>query len=306
MKLLTACFIIGLLYTTTTGQPVYQIPDSTKRILFLGNSITYSGQYVTYIETYLKLKHPDITFEFINCGLPSETVSGLSEEGHAGGQFPRPDLHDRLQRVLLQTKPDLVFACYGMNDGIYLPLDNERFEKFKTGIYRLHEIVIKSGAAVIHLTPPVYDEKKGEAYAAVLDYYSDWLISLRYSNWHVIDIHWPMKKFLEEKRLTDTTYCLAEDGVHPGTAGHWIIARQVLYSLGETEALKYDAVDEALSAFPNGRAILKLVEERAEIMKDAWLNSTGHNRPGMKKGVSLEAAYTKAAEIEKQIKILLL
>ena len=50
----------------------------------------------------------------------------MSEEGHAGGKFPRPDLHERLDRALPKTKPDLVFACYGMNDGIYLPLDEAR------------------------------------------------------------------------------------------------------------------------------------------------------------------------------------
>jgi hypothetical protein len=40
----------------------------------------------------------------IDAGPPSETVSGLSEEGHAGGQFPRPDLVERLTRVLAVTK----------------------------------------------------------------------------------------------------------------------------------------------------------------------------------------------------------
>src|SRR2546425_2764856 len=42
--------------------------------------------------------------EFLNLGLPSETVSGLSEEGHAGGQFPRPDLLERLARVLARSE----------------------------------------------------------------------------------------------------------------------------------------------------------------------------------------------------------
>src|SRR5512133_1780233 len=91
-------------------------PPAAKRILFLGDSITYSGLYVTYVETFLRLKYPDWNGEIINLGLPSETVSGLSEEGHAGGAFPRPDLKERLDRVLEKTKPDLVIACYGMND----------------------------------------------------------------------------------------------------------------------------------------------------------------------------------------------
>src|SRR6266436_580191 len=126
-----------------------------QRILFLGDSITYDGQYIDDIETALRLHLPTRKFEIINCGLPSETVSGLSEPGHADGKFPRPDLHERLQRVLDKTKPDLVIACYGMNDGIYLPLSDDRFEKFKAGMTKLHQKATAAGMQIVHVTPPV-------------------------------------------------------------------------------------------------------------------------------------------------------
>ena len=77
------------------GQEVEPISKDTKQILFLGNSITYSGEYLAYVETVYRLNHPDRKLDWLNLGLPSETVSGLSEEGHAGGAFPRPDLHER-------------------------------------------------------------------------------------------------------------------------------------------------------------------------------------------------------------------
>src|SRR5207245_1329485 len=110
------------------------IPFNVKRIVFLGNSITYAGNYIIDIEAYFITHYPGRHIEFVNVGLSSETVSGLTEPGHAGGRFPRPDLHERLDRVLAQTKPDLVFASYGMNDGIYMPFDTRRFSKFKEGI----------------------------------------------------------------------------------------------------------------------------------------------------------------------------
>ena len=65
-------------------------PKRTKRVLFLGNSITYAGTYVSAIEAYLITHFPKQSYEFINVGLPSETVSGLSEPNHADGRFPRP------------------------------------------------------------------------------------------------------------------------------------------------------------------------------------------------------------------------
>jgi lysophospholipase L1-like esterase len=288
------------------SQTSYTIPANVKKILFLGNSITYAGQYITDIEAYLTIRYPQRHFEIINVGLPSETVSGLSEEGHADGKFPRPDLHERLARVLAQTKPDLVFASYGMNDGIYLPFDDVRFQKFKDGISWLHNEVIKSGAAIIHLTPPLFDERKGQAYANVLDLYSDWLISCRYTkNWNVGDMHFPMKKYLEDKRLIDTTYAYAKDGVHPNEMGHWIMAKSVLLFLGENSIANADNIKTAIASNKNSEQILKLVDQRQVMMKDAWLTSTGHKRPGMKTGLPMDEAKVKADEIESQIRKLL-
>ena len=188
-----SCVLLVLGFQASTFSQQYEIPEQTKRIVFLGNSITYQGSFIHYIDVFLELKFPESKYEIINLGLPSETVSGLSEPNHANGEFPRPDLHERLQRVLDQTKPDLVIANYGMNDGIYLPFDEGRFGKFKEGMIWLHESVVKSGARIIHVTPSVFDERKDPAYANVLDIYSSWLVSMRYTvGWKVIDLHWPM------------------------------------------------------------------------------------------------------------------
>jgi lysophospholipase L1-like esterase len=288
-------------------------PPSVHRVVFLGNSITYAGAYVTYIDAYLSTRYPQQEWTFINVGLPSETVSGLSEEGHADGKFPRPDLHERLARVLTLTKPDLVFASYGMNDGIYLPFDEGRFQRFKDGINWLHNEVIKSGAQIIHLTPPVYDELRGgkKGYAAVLDRYSDWLLSQQATaKWSVIDVHSPMKRFLETHRKVDSTFniagfALADDGVHPGTVGHWIMAKSILLGLGEKAVATAPDILSAMASVPNAPQLLKLVAERQALMKDAWLTTAGHKRPGMNAGPPLEEAKAKAARLDAQIKSLL-
>ncbi|MDA0751808.1 MAG: lysophospholipase, partial [Verrucomicrobia bacterium] len=60
--------------------------------------------YVADLETYLRLTFLDQPVNILNQGLPSETVSGLSEPGHAGGKFPRPDLHERLDRALAKLR----------------------------------------------------------------------------------------------------------------------------------------------------------------------------------------------------------
>ncbi|AXE18054.1 G-D-S-L family lipolytic protein [Runella rosea] len=297
-----------LLLSTSVASGPKPFPKKIHRIVFIGNSITYAGQFITDIEAYLLTHYPNRRFEFINVGLPSETVSGLSESNHAGGRFPRPDLHERLDRVLTQTKPDFVFACYGMNDGIYLPLDEERFQKYREGITWLHTRVAGIGVPIVHLTPPIYDELKGKAvgYGAVLDTYSEWLLSQRKAQkWEIADLHFPMKVYLEQHRQNNPDFALAKDGVHPDALGHWLMAKQVLMYLGEKGLEEAENVKTTLTIHPNGEEILQLVSERQQFMKDAWLTSTGHTRPEMKVGLPMEDARKKAEVIEKQLRELL-
>ncbi|PYK01725.1 MAG: hypothetical protein DME23_03510 [Verrucomicrobia bacterium] len=288
------------------------------RVVFLGDSITYSGEYVEFLETYVRSRFPESRVEFLDLGLPSETVSGLSEPGHAGGAFPRPDLHERLGRALEKAKPDLIVACYGMNDGIYYPFSDERFQKFKDGVRRLRERAAAAGAKVIHVTPPTFDpvplkgrtlpaglaeyQSPYEGYNEVLDRYSEWLLAQRAQAWEVVDAHGPMNRFLAEHRRTDPNFILARDGVHANDRGHWLIAREILRYLGASdEIVSSDKPDALVDSIPRGAELLKLVQQRQRLLKDAWLAHVGHNRPGMNKGKPLVEAEREAEELDRKI-----
>src|SRR5205823_282816 len=78
----------------------------------------------------------------------------LSEPDHP---FPRPDVHERLERVLAKTKPDIVVAAYGMNDGIYYPFSKFRFVAYQQGINKLIDKVKAAGAKLVLLTPSMFD-----------------------------------------------------------------------------------------------------------------------------------------------------
>lgn len=300
----------------TTNRPEIAAPAlnllAAKRIVWLGDSITYGGEWGEFVETWMRLKFPAAQIEFLNLGLPSETVSGLSEDGHAGGAFPRPDAHERLGRLLERAKPDLIVACYGMNDGIYFPFGEERFKKFQDGIKRLRERAAHEGVRVLHLTPPVFDPQPlagrtlpagrdaypqpFEGYNGVLDRYADWLVRQRTNGWEVVDIHGPMNCFLAEQRRTNPQFLLAGDGVHANTQGHWLIARELLRHWGADATLTDADQPEALvRSSPSGAEVLKLVQQRERVLKDAWLTHVGHQRPGMGKGKPLAEAEAEAA-----------
>ena len=107
---------------------------------------------------------------------------------------PRPPR--AADRVLEKTKPDLIVACYGMNDGIYHPFSEARFERFKEGMRFLSEKrATAAGAKVLHVTPPVFDpvpiksrtlpaglaeyRQPFDGYDEVLERCSEWLLSQR-------------------------------------------------------------------------------------------------------------------------------
>jgi lysophospholipase L1-like esterase len=281
------------------------LPPAVKRVVFLGDSITQGGFYTVCVETYFRTRYPASAPEFINVGLSSETVSGLSEPNHASGAFPRPDLHERLERVLARLKPDLVFACYGMNDGIYLPYDEARARAYYDGIVRLRSAVLAAGAKLVHLTPPVYVDVKGNAptYAAVLERYAAWLVARRADGWDVADIHTAMARELAAQRARDPAFTFARDGVHPDDRGHWIMARTLLRHLGAADLPDTFEAADAFSGVPAGAEILKLVRTRSGLLRDAWLSAIGHKRPG-KPGPPLADAERRAADLEKQIRAL--
>ena len=384
--------------------------DGVRRIVFLGDSITYGGQYIDYLGAYLATRLPDRRLELLDVGLPSETVSGLSEPGHAGGKFPRPCLHERLARVLPKTRPDLVVACYGMNDGIYYPLGEERFKAYRDGVARLAEAVAAARARLLILTPPTFDpvpikaktlpagrdeyRQPFEGYDEVLARYSEWLLGQRASGWIVADVHGPMARHLAERRKAAPDFKFAGDGVHANATGHWLMAQAVLEAWhmpaevdaavidaaapkvvrGNVTGLKADAagirfdwltrrpmpMDPAwdaeslrleraadrfnrhrltvtgapaaryqlcegetllgtvsreelaagldllrypqLSTHSGGPELLKLIRKRGRILCDAYLTDTGHQRPGMAKGLPLAEAESQAAELDQSIR----
>jgi lysophospholipase L1-like esterase len=292
--------------------------QNVHRIVFLGDSITYAGGYVADVEAYYILRFPERHFEFINVGLSSETVSGLSE---ASEKNPRPDLHERLGRVLEKTKPDLMFVCYGMNDGIYNPPDAARLKAFKDGMKSVHEQIAATGAKIIHVTPPVFDPIGAKVristnapfgfghpywgYNQTLDQFSEWLVAERAAGWEVADLHSGMNRWLAEQRQRDPNFNFTKDGVHPDAAGHWVMAKEILLYLGANDVENADSSSAMMASNPHGEEILRLAREKEELLRDAWLNFCGFKRPGVKKGLPVPEAKAKAAELDKQIRELI-
>ncbi|WP_179349419.1 SGNH/GDSL hydrolase family protein [Winogradskyella pacifica] len=289
------------------------LPLHNKRVLILGNSITQHGYYIDFIDYYLRKHYTDNSLDIISIGLSSETISGSSEPGR---DFPRPNVRERLDRALKDIKPDVVLACYGMNDGNYHPLDSLRFEDYKNGISELKTKVEGIGAQLILLTPTLFDpnpiadrvSKEGEPHAYwhpyykyndVLTVYSDWLLSLETEELQVIDLHHHLNPILENmKRITsDSTF--VPDGVHPNKIGHFYMAQKILKDLYPEVSIENPVSEiERLET----DSLYSLVSKRRVLRAEGWRNYIGYTKDGNTvKSDSISATITNVELLDDAI-----
>lgn len=284
-----------------------QAPEQEK-ILFLGNSITFGGRYVDYVETALLMEQGKLAPEIIDLGLSSETLSGLSEADHP---FPRPDLHDRLSACLDSVRPGRVVACYGINDGIYHPFDSSRFQAYRQGIMRLIQACQERQIDLTLLTPPPYAAplpdtlapapEQGFSYQSPYPYYDS--VMAQYADYlramdppsgvRVIDIRTPLSTY---RHLAYGT-----DPIHPLDAGHAIMGETLLQAWGyQAFPALLETGEDASQADPAWRRLESQVRALRMAYDRPLLNHIGHAHPAVHQMVDHTWPAARAAYPELQ------
>ncbi|HUU11952.1 MAG TPA: SGNH/GDSL hydrolase family protein [Phycisphaerae bacterium] len=256
-----ACAVAWLLLAACGAARAAEPPCALKggeTIVFFGDSITQGGAYVEYVDAFLATRMPGQEFHIVNSGISSETISGTSETDH---HPRRPWAHERFDRDVAAHKPQILVACFGMNDGNYHPFERLRFEKYQAGVRLLMERCHKIECRLILLTPPPFDPYRrgagdpnateyGYKFAAVdydttLEAYSQWLLGLRREGYLVADVHTATNEHLRARRRTKVSFFLAGDAVHPNATGHWLMAQTLLEAIGVPAAAGEVEIDAA-------------------------------------------------------------
>lgn len=261
MRLASGWLVVAgliLLGQARGDEPFYLSGGET--IVFFGDSITQNGQYVNYVEAFLLTRFPDKEFRVVNHGINSETVSGTSEPDH---DPRRPDAHPRFARDVAAWKPDVVVACFGMNDGNYHPFDEERYARYQAGVRRLIDRVRDEAHAkkFTILTPPPYDpyhrtvldptaKSFGYKFAYVgydetLSRYSRWLVTLAGPELTVADDHAAIDAHVRKRRETLVSFSVSPDAIHPNATGHWLMAQTLLLAWRAPAAAGEVVIDAA-------------------------------------------------------------
>ena len=235
-------------------QPFYL--HNGDRVVFYGDSITDQRLYTTFVETYVVTRFPEMNVTFVHSGWGGDRVSG-------GGGGP---IDLRLKRDVLPYKPTVVTIMLGMNDGGYKAYDQATFETFSKGYEHIIE-TLKTADPAVRITlikPSPFDDvtqppKFEGGYNAVLVRYGDYLHELAAKD-HLdfADLNTPVTAELKKAMELDAANApkLIPDRVHPGPAGHLLMAEALLnawHAPGLVSSVEIDAAAGRLTKAENTR-----------------------------------------------------
>ena len=257
------------------------------RLAICGDSITEQKMYSRILETYLTVCAPELEVTVRQYGWSGERAPGFLA---------------RMTNDCLRFKPTIATTCYGMNDHEYRPYDERIGRAYREKSLEIVESFKANGARVIQGSPGCVGKMPGwvkSASGTVEDLNLN-LCNLRNIGIEIAeqekvgfaDVFWPMLTAgFEARNRYGEDYAMAgKDGVHPGWAGHLIMATAFLKGLGLDGEIGTFTVDlgrgkatvslgHELVAFKNGQ--LEIRSRRYPFCAAGELNSDGSIRSGM-------------------------
>lgn len=210
-------------------------------LVFLGDSITHQCFYTQYVENFFYTRYPERRIRFHNAGVSGDKAS---------------DALARFDDDVAAFKPRFVTVLLGMNDGLYEDYKAETFAAYAQGMTRTFERIRELGAAAIALSPTLFDysvvarrrddpsysfRKRSFSphYNALMAYYGAWLREESMTrSLPFVNLWGPLSDFTTQGRAAEPTFTLVPDAIHPGPAGHVLMAAAIVEQLrGERRAV---------------------------------------------------------------------
>jgi lysophospholipase L1-like esterase len=203
------------------GDPLLNEGD---RMVLLGDSITQQRIYTRYVMDYFALRYPELHVTFRNAGVGGDTAVGAIK---------------RVDKDVLELKPQVVSICFGMNDAGYAQFDEERYQTFIAAMTVLLADLKRNQATVVLLTPGPVDPDKGASwldwgmYNDVLKRYADGVGELAARKGVVVaDSRSLLLDVQARAKKDDPAFTMIPDAIHPSAPGQALMAYSLLKALG--------------------------------------------------------------------------
>jgi lysophospholipase L1-like esterase len=246
---------------------------SGDRVVFYGDSITDQRLYTTWTETFIVTRFPALDVTFTHSGWGGDRVTG-----GGGGAI---DL--RLERDVFPYRPTVVTIMLGMNDAGYRPFDENLFSTYTNGyqhiVTSLKEHV--PGVRVTAILPSPYDDVTRDplfagGYNAVLWRYGLWIRDMvKKEKIAEADLNTSVVAALRKAKDLDQTNAakLIPDRVHPGAAGHLLMAEALLKAWNAPAFVSSVTVDAGAKSADAKNASVTNVTANGSLSWDAIENS---------------------------------
>ena len=199
------------------------------RLAIVGDSITEQKMYSRIIETYLTVCVPELNIDVRQYGWSGETADGFLK---------------RMKNDCLRFKPTIATTCYGMNDYRYKPFEEAIGKAYRDKYDEIAREFKAAGARMVLGSAGCVGKVASwvKTAAGTLEDHNVSLCEMRNIALDVAtkedvrfaDVYWPMLKagFDARKKYGEKYNVAGNDGVHPGWAGHTIMAYAYLKALG--------------------------------------------------------------------------
>jgi lysophospholipase L1-like esterase len=216
--------------------------------VFLGDSITEQKLYTTYVEAYTLTRFPHAKFSFRNVGWggdtawlrqrahPDEKVL-FSATGAALDEIVTKAVGAGLARDVLPLKPTAVTVDFGMNDHAYQAFREDIFRAHVRSQKEIVDVLKKNGARVALLTTQPIEDKRPDPDKDIrnlsLRKFSDGVRDVAAQEGALfVDQFDPYMALMMKVRAEKPDARLGDgDAVHPGPAGHTLMAWAILKGL---------------------------------------------------------------------------
>jgi lysophospholipase L1-like esterase len=197
----------------------------------IGDSITEQRKYSLFIEEYLTMCQP--------AGELKQTQFGWSGETSWGFEA-------RMKNDMLRFKPTVSTTCFGMNDGGYSPMNEQKADRYRDAQTKIVRQMKEAGVRFIVVgSPGCVDVQTFRNHnRQMAEMYNKTLASLRDISREVAekegvafaDVFDPMIDVMTkaEAKFGEQYHVCGGDGVHPDNNGHLVMAYAFLKGLGCT------------------------------------------------------------------------
>lgn len=199
------------------------------RLAICGDSITEQKRYSRIMETYLTACMPELQISVRQYGWSGETAEGFQR---------------RMANDCLRFQPTVATTCYGMNDYRYQPYTVENARWYRDRYTAVRDAFQESGARLVLGSAGCVGKVASwvKSASGTLEDHNRHLYTLRNIAMDIAaegdvrfaDVYQPMLTGSDRARERfGADYALAgRDGVHPGWAGHLVMACVYLQALG--------------------------------------------------------------------------